>query len=552
MTTVAVHAVNSILGYAGKFLPEIEEIVFVSGRNDNLDNIITNQIQIPPGAETVVTYHVSDSIDYVSDKNGIDTASAKKTIISLFKRFSGYLWWVHNYHLGKNPLFTRLLARHLLSDRSQNALLHIHDFPECARPDNYRFLTGETKNLYPLQDNICYAAINSRDERYLREAGIPEDQVFLLYDPVPGLKKPKIGRDGKEFSLTDKSGGNKEEPAGRDKGRNKSKSILSREFSTFFPSFNPSLPFALYPVRTIRRKNVLEAALLAWITGEGFNLIVTLPGISKQEKNYSQRVRQCFEDGLVPGIWGCGSTVYGKTADFSDVVSAADFVISTSTIEGFGYFFIDSLRWKKPLVSKYLEISEGFKDIFKNSAHYFYDCVKVPLEYPNREKIKQLYRKSIKKYSGIIEEVSIDALLGQIDSIIDQENVDFSYLPVDVQVEVLYRIKADREYRLKTKMINNLTLDNIRMTIELPQNFDREKAGEYFSFESFAEMFDSVCRYFDSRSHGGSGIDTAHRALSPEIENILKPSDLSPVSVSENLLNLFFRPEYLRLILSEK
>ena len=47
------------------------------------------------------------------------------------------LFWVHNHAIGKNPAFTAAVTAH--AKRGVNPmLLHIHDFAECGRLNNYR------------------------------------------------------------------------------------------------------------------------------------------------------------------------------------------------------------------------------------------------------------------------------------------------------------------------------------------------------------------------------------------------------------------------------
>ena len=53
----------------------------------------------------------------------------------LQERFGGdnAVWWVHNYHLGKNPLFTEALLRLAADPRGPRLVLQPHDFPEAGQ-----------------------------------------------------------------------------------------------------------------------------------------------------------------------------------------------------------------------------------------------------------------------------------------------------------------------------------------------------------------------------------------------------------------------------------
>ncbi len=90
-------------------------------------------------------------------------------------------------------------------------------------------------------------------------------------------------------------------------------------------SFHPESPLLLYPVRTVRRRNVLEAGLL-----------VSLPGLKRTEIVYSRLVEQCFHEGLIPGLWGIGEDLAEAGLSFRDTVQASDLVVSTAVRDGCG------------------------------------------------------------------------------------------------------------------------------------------------------------------------------------------------------------------------
>jgi len=541
ITTVAINAVNAIIKYTSLNSFIIEEIVFISGREENLENIIQEKIINSEEKDIVIKYDVENAIDYQSDNYKYNEQEIEEKIFLLLKKYEGYIWWIHNYHLGKNPVFTRIITEYLQKNNNQNAILQIHDFPECARPDNYRFLVEKKYTIYPVVNNIRYATINARDERYLKEAGIPDHLVWLLYDPVAGLSKKELIENNKLKNSVTKKIISQIDAATDSEKKNANKEKLVNHYRKFFPALNPEDSFALYPVRTIRRKNILEAALLAKITGRGFNLIVTLPGISAQEIKYSDTVKECFEKGYIPGVWGCGSTIYGEAVPLETVINASDFVISSSIMEGFGYHMIDSLLWNKPVITKYLDIQEGFIDIFKNTASFFYDLITVPVDQKERGKVKQLYFDSIRRYIKIVENHSIELALHQIDSILNRDSVDFSYLPIYLQIEILSRISNDKAYKKEVKVLNYGLTEKILKVVKTKQTYDPLKIADYFSFRSFAAKFFKIINSFE---------DDPSTINSEEYNNL--NNDDKNQALSQNLLNLFFRPEFLRLLLSER
>ena len=518
VTTVAALSLRAVMQYGRDSGITVGKIALICGRKENTEQLMLKEIIPFAGSSIEVEAVIIPEMDYLP-QTGFDKYSISSAIQSRLENFKGWIWWIHNYQLGKNPLFTSVIVDYLVKNNDQKALLHIHDFPECARPDNYKFLTGFIRDIYPVYSNIRYITINSRDACYLTVSGIPEKMVYLLSDPVPDA----ISGESREC----------------EENKSRNKKMLSDKFSGFFPGFNSEKPFGLYPVRTIRRKNILEAGLLASLTGDngecGFNLIVTLPGISRQEKKYSDTVQSCFEEGLIPGIWGCGSSIYGREAGFDEVIEASDFIISSSVMEGFGYLFIDSLRWGKPLAARYLDIIEGFKEVFDNTASLFYDRIDVPVSQAEAENLKNAYFRNLDFYCSFLDISSINALREQIEIQFNSKITDFSFFSAAEQKLMLKKISIDRGFRDEVKNINQTAVRNIINIIHSKQNLEHEKIGQYFSLKSFAGIFSTIINSYDS----------------PVIDESDDTFLNSNTDISANLLKLFLKPENMRLLITE-
>jgi hypothetical protein len=326
------------------------------------------------------------------------------------------VWWIHNYHLGKNVVFTQALLEIIASGRPQRMILQIHDFPECGRFANLQLLE-ELLSLdpYPLSPWVRYAVLNRRDRRILISAGIPEQAVFLLENPVPQGSAP-----------------------GRDRA---ARSRLGEAFGPEFPGFDPHSPLLLYPVRTIRRKNALEAMLLCNLLPSPANILITLPGTSASERPYSDLVKGLFDDRLCPGLWGIGSALEQRGFGFDDLVAASDLVLSTSVQEGFGYLFINSLLWSLPLVARDLDNLSGLKkDLFEEAPAHFYDAIRVPV--PDARSLTESYRRKIEGLSSLIPALDGDRLLAEVELLVQDDQVDFSFLPVEDQEKMLREIAS--------------------------------------------------------------------------------------------------------------
>jgi hypothetical protein len=345
------------------------------------------------------------------------------------------VWWVHNYHLGKNVVFTQALLNIIHSGRSQRMILQIHDFPECGRFGNLAAL-GQALSLdpYPVSPWVRYTVLNPRDREILIAAGIPEQSVFLLENPVFRGPDPERGKAIRP--------------------------VLQRLFGDEFPRFDPRAPLLLYPIRTIRRKNALEALLLCLLLEREANILITLPGTSVSERPYSDLVERLFAEQLCPGLWGIGSKSQNRALSFEDLVAAGDLVLSTSVQEGFGYLFVNSLLWSLPLAARDLDTLAGLKDLFHGHPVHFYDTIRVPVLDP--PKVAEAYRAKIRGLSALIPPEEQERLTSEVEQLLREDRVDFSFLPVEAQERLLREITAAESPVLRIcRRENRLTLSKI-------------------------------------------------------------------------------------------
>ena len=267
-----------------KRLEQLEEIVVVTGDGENADAVLSDKVRLA----------VHPEIGYLNGTPETDARSIREGVLD---KYRGYVWWIHNYHLGKNPLFTRAVVETAEEYPDQRILLHIHDFPECSRYENLAFLKSLYPGpLYPLSPNVRYICINRRDRGFLLGAGIPSELVHLLNNPLTEERHPPA-----EDSLGPDTAGSTGDPS------HPVRTLLDEQTPGLFPGYLPGRPLLVYPVRSIRRKNVLEAGLISRLIPGGINVAVTLPGISDQEAGYSRFVERSFTDGTIHGIFGSGA-----------------------------------------------------------------------------------------------------------------------------------------------------------------------------------------------------------------------------------------------------
>ncbi|MBA7670724.1 hypothetical protein ES703_78871 [subsurface metagenome] len=477
----------------------IERICLVAGR-------ATDSLDLPENLQ--VEKKIFAPIDYLAPEQALSLEPAEEGRKLAGKLLEGFgskrsIWWVHNYHLGKNPIFTEALLQIIRSGFSQKMILQIHDFPECGRYQNLKLLQRIlTQAPYPVHPDVHYAVLNSRDLNILLKAGIPSARVSLLENPI------EINAPAEKEKAVLKAG-----PAAA--------------YLRSLPSFNPQAPLIFYPVRAIRRKNVLEAALIAKLLGESVNLMVTLPGISAPERSYSDLVAKGYLSGLIKGLWRIGTELDGKDFSFEDLAGASDLVLSSSIQEGFGYLFINALQWRLPLLARDLDILAGLRDLFEEYPAHFYSRILCPLKPISRKKISKAYHRKISNLKGTLARQELHRLEADLDELLKQELLDFSYLPPALQYSLLENLES-KWINAPLKEANKDLLNTARELLCAPAPDKTQDLEQRFGYGSYARSFESI----------------AQKLLSPQPEQC----SADPVDIQQQIIKQFAEIEYLRLL----
>jgi hypothetical protein len=397
----------------------------------------------------------------------------------LLERFGGSnaVWWVHNYHLGKNPVFTDAVLKAAGLPDGPRLILQPHDFPEAGRSANLALLDRlVTRPLYPVGQRVRYALINQRDLDLLQGAGMPADLLFLLENPVSPLPGAVAHGDGK--------------PALR---------------SRLFPASDARQPTLLYPVRCIRRKNVLEAGLLLRLTDVPLRLIVTLPGVSRTERGYSRMVRDAFREGLIPGEFATG--VLRKDLSLEQLAAACDAVASSSVQEGFGYLFIQALQWGLPLIARRLETVPGREGMYDGYPASFYDNLLCPLESGERQAVLRRYHAKLGRLGKTAPAGILEKLESTLRDSFSRDAVDFSLLDPSRQLRLLAAAGEDSDFRSAMRKLNTGLADRLQKCLsERPSDRARD-VDRLFGFAAYASRFDRLLESFDRPAERGAPSD---------------------------------------------
>jgi hypothetical protein len=521
--------VTGVIAAAGSIaissLDGIRRLRLVCGRQDNAD-AVAESIREASFGSVPVELLVHPEIDYLSEIPERHRSGLSREIEGILGDLSDpeELWWVHNHHIGKNPAFTDALLRFARTRPEQRIVLQIHDFPESGRYANLAAISqGVAEPLYPVLENLRYVVLNNRDYSVLAAAGIPESVLSVLPNPVRMDElRPPEGSDEVRVDVMESLGEIPGDPSRR---------------------FHRDGRLAVYPVRCIRRKNVLEAALLSELAGKDqltghrksdgrepglWNLVVTLPGTSDQERRYSEMVEAAFDAGLVAGRFAPGTKA---DIPFRSLLARADAILSSSVQEGFGYTYIEAVATKNRLIARYIDILSGVDEILAQFAVSFYHGVPVPFQTPSLSDIRPMLRLRYGERLEDVQPLLPPEIFGELskatETLLAGDTIDFSFLMPQMQ----YTVLKDLDYeRFATELIrsNGEALAGFRAAAagQSPPE-DLTPLREQFGFPVYGRRVQAIVGSFDERR-----IDTDEA----------RPAD------AQSVLSHFATIDYLRLL----
>ena len=459
-------------------VPEMKEVRLICGRPRGGERLTEKLRLIASQHGVSVVSSVIPEIDYIpaDSRPGsglVDSTNAIKD--ALLEVCAGSVWLVHNYHIGKNPLLTRALLELVDEHPDERFCFYIHDFPESSRYGNLDFLQRFVHtSVYPVQKNVRYAVINQRDYDYLAEAGLPVSSIFLLNDPV---KEEHLDKGGTETTVD----------------------TLERAFASRFPGFKPGAPMMLYPVRTIRRKNAMEMGLIAALSPDPLNVVVTLPGTSETEKPYSDLVERAYIAGLIPGMWGIGADLDDAGIAFPELIACSRVICSSSVQEGFGYLFVNAVQWGIPLFARYLPILDGILGVFEAHPHFFYRILSIPIHIEKLNDLKRRYVSKVDSLGSVLPEPAVSGLHDSIEELSQDGTIDFSYLSPDDQFQVLEKTAGDSSYRSELVRLNENALKELSRVINEPVPTATDRSSRWpFSYAAYSTTVRRIVESFES------------------------------------------------------
>ena len=373
---------------------------------------------------------------------------------------------VHNPLLSKNHYLLKVL--HLLQEQNIPLLLQIHDFAEDGRPHVYY---GDQE--YP--KNCHYAVINSRDYQILRASGGHKNGIHMLENMVNPLPM----------------------------------SLMT------VPQFDS----ILYPVRAIRRKNIGEAILLSLLSRTNNTLMITQPPNSPEDIQSHSDWKQFVANHQLQVVFEAG-----VEKDFSELVTGARFLITTSISEGFGFSFLEPWTANKYLHGRQLpSICADFTD-HDVSLEHLYSALRVPATWVDFDAFQKKWMDcmsfALKQFFVSNDFIDLNALFQQL---IFNDTIDFGILDEPFQRTVLEKLIFDPNAKKVITTLNpQLDVLNKNLNKEVIEKNKKAVAAHYHPDGYASKLLDIYAKTKIPVHHAINKSELLRQFLRPENLSLLK------------------------------
>lgn len=355
------------------------------------------------------------SIDGQAAENILDTLRTTATEVL---GSAPDLWHFHNHSLGKNRAIPLIVS--MLASQNEQILLQIHDLAEDGRPENSPNI-ADIPYLYPLAPQIHYAFINSRDRNLFIKAGLSASNAHLIANPV-----------------------------------------FNTDSIPHTTSKTPNTPpLLLCPARGIRRKNIGELILLTLLAPKGTRCAITLApenphwlAIHDHWKKFCAAHHLPVEFAVVDRI----APNPNSAASFESWISRATHFITCSISEGFGFVFLESLAYGKPLIGR--EIEHISHDLKKHGIEHgrLYEKILIPADWLSHTMLEEHVKNS---FTHLLQSWNREASADECESVMASMNhdgfFDFGNLPEALQQTVIEKLLDPEHHAIPILSINGRT-----------------------------------------------------------------------------------------------
>lgn len=240
---------------------------------------------------------------------------------------SNTLVWAHNLGVGRNLILSRELAQ-ACAKREVPLVAHHHDWWfdnrwarwREVRRFGVRTLSATAQAVFPRRGNVLHAAINQADSAILgRHFGNGAVWLPNLTDPAPSPKGERV-RAARRW--------------------------LDRHLG------HRGAVVWLLPCRTLRRKNIAEALLLArWLRPDAW-LVVTGAASSVDELPYFRALQDAARDSGWRLRLGVLAGQESQQPTVAELFAASEAALLTSIQEGFGLPYLEAAAAGRPLIAR--------------------------------------------------------------------------------------------------------------------------------------------------------------------------------------------------------
>lgn len=397
----------------------------------------------PPSSFPCPVYHIP-GIGY--DGSEAAAAPPEKTAAdiktALQDHFGGPcdLLHIHNPILAKNHLFLDILKS--LQQSGLTLFLQVHDFAEDGRPGAF-FREVD----YPA--NCHYGVINLRDYHILIDAGLVPEGVHYLPNCVVPFDSTQVYR---------------------------------------------TEPYGLYPVRAIRRKNIGEALLLSLFLPEDNAIYITQPPNSPVDFPSYNHWKSYVQAHHFPVFFEMGTQRH-----FVELVAAAQWVLTTSITEGFGFTFLEP--WTAGKLLKGRILPEICKDFLNNGIQlsHLYASIQIPKNWIGIKRIVDRFHACLAANQQAYGDIWPDEWMEDcLHSLQQSETIDFGMLDERFQTTIIDHVRLNPAKRNDMVQLNPVlrtmfTMENVSEIIAR----NRDRVVSLYHPDRYRERLTEIYTHID-------------------------------------------------------
>lgn len=396
---------------------ESESLIFCN-RNTFMENTDSKVVHV----EECEYKKYNEKNDFYNDRMKIESDLEK--CISEQQKKGRVVVIAHNLALGKNLALTSAFYNCAIKNTLNLVTFFsvFHDFPEEGRVDELdairdveRFQSDIKKQMYCIDAPVTIVVPNVNAMRMMLECGF---KVSMVSNPV---NCKKVGINSKEIE-------------------NIHNSILYHAHEQQVP-FNVHKPVAYYPVRIIPRKNIYEAILISCIFFNS-SLITGPSGNSEQDSIHYRNLIDFINKNRLPVMTDVIKRCHLQN-DYDEIpvetiMLAADYLLSTSVAEGFGYTLFEPWIQQKTLIARKnpgLDMPDGW------NGESMYSFLPVPVKWIDIKRVVKCYEIYFFKCFNKKMPWSVT------NAYIHGAFIDFAVLPECIQRSIIETIISDNNMR---------------------------------------------------------------------------------------------------------